>query len=120
MWPHDRDATQERPGHLIPGFQRGEALDQAEGRCGHDEIPRWKADVVGGYLSESSLECNRLLSEEAARVSGMRCRQACLALASLRQPANHSGDIVLMSPTRSSDPAFEELLLAWAAEGRDH
>ena len=37
MWPHDRDATQERPGHLIPDSQRGENSDQAEGRYGHDE-----------------------------------------------------------------------------------
>lgn len=63
---------------------------------------------------------HRLLSEEAARVSGMRSRQACLALASLRQPANHGGDILQvgsMSPTRSSDPAFEELVLARAEGG---
>lgn len=60
---------------------------------------------------------HRLLSEEAARVSGTRSRQACLALAPLRQPANHGGDMVSMSPTRSSDPAFEELLLARAEGG---
>lgn len=44
-------------------------------------------------------------------------RQACLATRFLRQPANRFhilGDMVSMSPTRSSDPAFEELLLAWA------
>lgn len=65
---------------------------------------------------------HRLLSEEAARVSGLRPRQACLALDCWRrQPANHSGDMVFEEQaTRSSDPAFEELLLARAEEGRDH
>lgn len=69
---------------------------------------------VGEFLG-----AHRQLSEEAARVSSMPSRQACLAIELLRQPANHSGDIVSMTPTRSSDPAFEEDVLARAEEGRD-
>lgn len=57
--------------------------------------------------SESSLECIGSFPRRLLESVGMRSRQACLALSLGRQPANHGGDIVSMSPTRSSDPAFE-------------
>lgn len=69
---------------------------------------------------ESSLECIGCFPRRLLESVGVRSRQASLGLALGRQPANHSGDIVSMSPTRSSDPAFEELVLARAEEGRDH
>lgn len=62
---------------------------------------------------------HRLLSEEACSSQWHAVETGMLGRGLLRQPANHSGDIVSMTPTRSSDPAFEELVLARAEEGRD-
>lgn len=72
---------------------------------------------VGGFWGVPWV--HRLLSEEACSSQWHAVETGMLGRALLRQPANHSGDIVSMTPTRSSDPAFEELVLARAEEGRD-